>query len=58
MGGGQLTEVLWWPGGKYAIFPIYLPGKPNIPRESPSHICLPGLPLTACNRALWYQRHS
>ena len=32
--GGQLAEVLWFPNAGYALFPLYIPGKPSIPRES------------------------
>lgn len=32
--GGQLSEVLWYPEGGYALFPLYIPGKPDIPRKS------------------------
>lgn len=32
--GGQLSEVLWYPNAGYALFPLYIPGKPDIPRES------------------------
>ncbi|CAK0747651.1 hypothetical protein CVIRNUC_001780 [Coccomyxa viridis] len=29
--GGQLADVMWIPQGNYALFPVFIPGKPNIP---------------------------
>ena len=34
--GGQLADVMWIPQGNYALFPVFIPGKPNIPSEAPS----------------------
>ena len=33
--GDRLPEVLWYPSGRYALFPLYIPGKPDIPCEPP-----------------------
>jgi hypothetical protein len=33
--GDRLSEVLWYPSGRYALFPLYIPGKPDIPCEHP-----------------------
>ena len=27
---------MWIPQGNYALFPVFIPGKPNIPSETPS----------------------